>query len=152
MKKTGSPPPSRASAATSSRLGSAVQSTASGRASGGVMGPPFQTNGVVAPNASRASRRAMERRNGGTTAKRARQTGGSGRPVSSTGGMPTTRARRACRSRKSEHGGIPAQHDAASVAGFAKHGVEHGGTVTLREGFGPREHHTGNGVELERGA
>src|SRR5437867_2980253 len=52
MKTTGSPPPSRASAATSSRLGSAVQSTASGRASGGVMGPPFQTNGVVAPNAS----------------------------------------------------------------------------------------------------
>src|SRR5881396_3227833 len=101
MKTTGSPPPSRASAATSSRLGSAVQSTASGRASGGVMGPPFQTNGVVAPNASRASRRAMERRNDGTTAKRARQTGGSGRPVSSTGGMPTTRARRACRSRKS---------------------------------------------------
>src|SRR5438552_2578319 len=101
MKKTGSPPPSRASAATSSRLGSAVQSTASGRASGGVMGPPFQTNGVVAPNASRASRGAMERRNDGTTANRARQTGGSGRPVSSTGGMPTTRARRACRSRKS---------------------------------------------------
>src|SRR6266581_2920787 len=101
MKTTGSPPPSRASAATSSRLGSAVQSTASGRASGGVMGPPFQTNGVVAPNASRASRRAMERRNDGTTAKRARQTGGSGRPASSTGGMPTTRARRACRSRKS---------------------------------------------------
>src|SRR2546427_330226 len=101
MKTKGSPPPSRASAASSSRLGSAVQSTASGRASGGVMGPPFQTNGVVAPNASRASRRAMERRNDGTTANRARQTGGSGRPVSSTGGMPTTRARRACRSRKS---------------------------------------------------
>src|SRR5437016_4783175 len=101
MKTKGSPPPSRASAASSSRLGSAVQSTASGRASGGVMGPPFQTNGVVAPNASRASRRAMERRYDGTTAKLARQTGGSGRPVSSTGGMPTTRARRACRSRKS---------------------------------------------------
>src|SRR5436309_3365562 len=101
MKTTGSPPPSRASAASASRLGSAVQSTASGRASGGGMGPPFQTNGVVAPSASRASRRAMERRNDGTTAKRARQTGASGRPVSSTGAMPTTRARRACRSRKS---------------------------------------------------
>src|SRR5207247_2181348 len=49
-------------------------------------------------------------------------------------------------------GGIPAQQDAASVAGFAKHGVEHGGAVTLREGFGPREHHTCNGVDLERGA
>src|SRR6266853_55503 len=101
MQTTGSPPPSRASAASSSRLGRAVQSTTSGRASGGVMGPPFQTNGVVAPNASRASRRTMERRNDGTTAKRTRQTGGSGRPVSSTEGVPTTRARRACRSRKS---------------------------------------------------
>src|SRR2546429_9914197 len=93
MKKTGSPPPSRASAATSSRLGSAVQSTASGRASGGVMGPPFQTNGVVAPNASRASRRAMERRNGGATAKRGRQKGGGGGPGSSTGGVPAATGR-----------------------------------------------------------
>src|SRR5437867_3761866 len=93
MKTTGSPPPSRASAASSSRLGSAVESTASGRASGGVMGPPFQTNGVVAPSASRASRRAMERRNDGTTAKRARQTGASGRPVSSTGATATHSAR-----------------------------------------------------------
>src|SRR5438552_1036618 len=94
MKATGSPPPSRASVATSSRLGSAVQTTASGAASGGVIGPPFQTNGVVALSVSRASRTARERRNEGTTAKRARQAGGSGRPVSSTGGIPTTSAGR----------------------------------------------------------
>src|SRR2546429_242580 len=120
MKKTGSPPPSWASAATSSRLGSAVQSTASGRASGGVMGPPFQTNGVVAPNASRASRRAMERRNGGTTAKRARQTGGSGRPGSSPRGMATTRARRARPPRKAPRtAGVPLHTQRVAPPGSA---------------------------------
>src|SRR5437762_1619925 len=101
MKTTGSlrPPPSRASAASSSRLGSAVQSTASGGASDGAIGPPFQTNGVVALSASRASRTARGRRSDGTTAKRARQAGGTGRPVSSTGAVPRTRRVRVDRAR-----------------------------------------------------
>src|SRR6058998_3732941 len=97
MNTTGSPPPSRARAASSSRLGSAVQSTASGEGSGGAIGPPFQTNGVVAGSAPGVSLEKV-----------------------------------------AEQGGIPAQHDAVSVAGFAEDGVERGGAVTLHQGFGPR--------------
>src|SRR5256885_7345550 len=51
-----------------------------------------------------------------------------------------------------EQGGVPAQHDAVSVAGFAEDGVERGGAVAVHQGFGPREDDVCDGRKLERGA
>src|SRR5256886_10227118 len=51
-----------------------------------------------------------------------------------------------------EQGGVPAQHDAVSVAGFAEGGVERGGAVAIYQGFGPREDDVCDGRKLECGA
>ena len=51
-----------------------------------------------------------------------------------------------------EQGGIPAQHDAVSVAGFAEDCVERRGAVTLHQDFGPRNDNARDSVELEHGA
>ena len=51
-----------------------------------------------------------------------------------------------------EQGGIPAQHDALSLAGFAEQRVERRGAVAIHQGFGPREHDVCDGRELEGSA